>query len=511
MTSYMSVFNFCVAVFLLLAAACAQQAPAKLEIAQQNGQWRVAGPTLEAFVGPDGCVNTLRLPFAGENWTHVPNVLKPGLGPPTESGTGGSRGAFFFQDGQILRLMDVKKIDATTIAAESDKAAARYVFSDAELTWTLTNKSEQPMQFLMVLDPSVNAVRSDAGAWKKTPVNELWTAATWFQGKRRLHIAGGSRLWGPGPMIGQDFHQGHFQVYEALLAPKETRTLTLTPGVATADETTTMAGIAPEVPFRGTGPSPMLDPRPAAAGDLTVYSPRDYQVFQRQTRALGRIRVAGEVKPRCDAVEVRVCGQGLDGRWQPVPLEAARQAFSAEIPAPAGGWYQVEFRAKKGADVVAQAAVPHVGLGEVFITCGQSNSTSCGEPRQSTTSGMVAAFSGLDWQLANDPQPGAFDSIEKGSCWPAFGDALYAKYHVPIGISVTGQGGAPVSAWEPGKPAFVWLMTRALTFGPGGFRAILWHQGESNVHQSGDYYFAMLSTTIKASRAAAGWSIPCRN
>lgn len=185
-----------------------------------------------------------------------------------------------------------------------------------------------------------------------------------------------------------------------------------------------------------------------------------------------------------------------------------RRVFSTEIPVLAGGWYQVEIRARNDSNTVAQAVVPHIGVGEVFVTCGQSNSTNCGATRQNTTSGMVATFSGLDWRLANDPQPGAFDNYERGSCWPAFGDSLFAKYRVPIGISMTGTGGAPVSHWTPGTPAFVWLMTRVLTLGPGGFRAILWHQGESNVRQSGDYYFTMLSATIKASQAVAGWPVP---
>lgn len=59
------------------------------------------------------------------------------------------------------------------------------------------------------------------------------------------------------------------------------------------------------------------------------------------------------------------------------------------------------------------------------------------------------------------------DSTEMSTCWLAFGDALHPKYAVPIGVSVTGQGGAPVIAWEPGKPAFVRLMNRVRTMGPG--------------------------------------------
>jgi hypothetical protein len=121
---------------------------------------------------------------------------------------------------------------------------------------------------------------------------------------------------------------------------------------------------------------------------------------------------------------------------------------------------------------------------------------------------MVSTFSGGDWRIANDPQPGVRDSIDGGSFWPAFGDAMYRKYQVPIGVAVTGHGGAPVTNWSPGTPAFIWTMTRILELGPGGFRALLWHQGESNTGQDANYYFEKLSATIKASHAAAGWDFP---
>ncbi|HEY3418856.1 MAG TPA: sialate O-acetylesterase, partial [Armatimonadota bacterium] len=334
----------------------------------------------------------------------------------------------------------------------------------------------------------------------------------WFQGKRRLQITGGTRVWGPGPVIGQDWKTGQFQVVEALLNPKESRQLVLTPGMATPDELTTLAGIAIDVQVRGVVPAQMLAPVPAVDGDLTILSPREYQVFQRQTRLRGHIAVAGQAKMDCDKVEVRITGASLQGalsdKWQPVPLERVRRTFAVDLPTPSGGWYKVEFRAMKAGTAVAQAALEHVGVGEVFVGCGQSNSTSCGEPRQNTETGMVSTFSGGDWRIANDPQPGVRDSIDGGSFWPAFGDAMYRKYQVPIGVAVTGHGGAPVTNWSPGTPAFIWTMTRILELGPGGFRALLWHQGESNTGQDANYYFEKLSATIKASHAAAGWDFP---
>src|SRR5262249_59329065 len=158
----------------------------------------------------------------------------------------------------------------------------------------------------------------------------------------------------------------------------------------------------------------------------------------------------------------------------------------------AGGWYRLELRAVQKGKTVAEWTVEKVGVGEVFVIAGQSNATNCGEERIRTTSGMVASFSGRGWQPANDPQPGVHDKTGGGSCWPPFGDALYAKYKVPIGIASTGHSGSSVREWQPGSVYFKWMMKRIGQFGSGGFRAVLWHQGESDVRMTPDEYAKLL-------------------
>ncbi|MEX0670555.1 MAG: hypothetical protein WD060_08885 [Pirellulales bacterium] len=58
----------------------------------------------------------------------------------------------------------------------------------------------------------------------------------------------------------------------------------------------------------------------------------------------------------------------------------------------------------------------------------------------------MATFDGTAWRVANDPQPGASGSM--GSLMPPLGDELVKRLDVPV-----------------------------------GFRAVLWHQGESDSHQ----------------------------
>lgn len=284
----------------------------------------------------------------------------------------------------------------------------------------------------------------------------------------------------------------------------------------------------------------------AAAAALNVVSPMDYQVFQRQSRLRGTIELRGHAAAPADHIEVRIAGKSLlgplPGKWKKVSLDGARD-FDAKLVGVAGGYYEVDVKAMAGNREVAEVTVPHVGVGEVFVVSGQSNSTNYGEVKQTTETGMVSTFSGEEWRLANDPQPGVQDKSKKGSFAPPFGDAMYRRYGVPIGIASVGHGSTSVRQWLPkGDPVEVmptreWFVTRRsngilisdgtlfegmmkrigeldAAAGGHGFRAVLWHQGESDCYQpaghgiSGAVYGRMLKQVILATRKRAGWDIP---
>jgi len=278
-----------------------------------------------------------------------------------------------------------------------------------------------------------------------------------------------------------------------------------------------------------------------------VSSPREYQVFQRKGRMEGvAARLQGHAVLDCDAVRVRVLGKPLEGamdsNWRKTDLDPVNKEFFLDVPLPAGGWYRWEVQALRGSEVYATQVVDHVGVGEVFIVIGQSNSANYGSEKQKTVTGMVSSFDGTKWGLANDPQPGA--GGDRGSFMPTFGDAIYDKYHVPIGIVAAGAGGTSVREWLPegermkqqpttgenvrlvapgewestGK-LFKALIRRIESLGPRGFRAVLWHQGESDASQvrwgcpadrqiTGKQYTEFMEKLINATRARAGWAVP---
>jgi hypothetical protein len=280
---------------------------------------------------------------------------------------------------------------------------------------------------------------------------------------------------------------------------------------------------------------------------LLVNSPLDYQIFQRQTRTSGTLHLAGQAAPGTE-IQFHLSGKPLEGDlpsdWQPLSRQPDSTDFSADVPVPAGGWYQLEVRALQQSKILATITIPHVGAGEVFVIAGQSNSTNHGSEKQKPSTGMVASFDGKSWAIADDPQPGTQDHSKGGSFLPSFGDAMVARFKVPIAVASTGQGSSSVRQWLPkgelmtNPPTIMkfvesaapgqWKSTgelfNALThrldaLGPHGFRAILWHQGESDAGQAragypadrqitGPQYTAFMETLIRASRKHAGWEIP---
>lgn len=274
---------------------------------------------------------------------------------------------------------------------------------------------------------------------------------------------------------------------------------------------------------------------------LVLDSPQDFQIVQRTRANTGTIRIRGSSHSMPDvatAVEYRLNLEGRPSTWQALPAKLVEGKFETSVEAPAGGWYRLEVRSRRNDIVLATSIVEHVGIGEVFVVAGQSNSANHGGEKLTTETKLVANFDGNIWQTANDPQPGA--SGNGGSFIPPFGDAIAQKFRVPVGIISCGIGATSVREWLPKGTTFPnpptiesrvtkrsdgnWeskgdvyssFRDRMKQLGPHGFRAVLWHQGESDANQkdatrtlSGKLYREYLEKLIRDSRRDIGWEAP---
>ena len=409
-------------------------AVAEVRIEEQESPLVVRASGYEVQVEPDGCLTSLRI--GGREF------LAPGVSI--------SRGSYFYQNGP-LKLTSIKRPSSNSIEASGDIASVRYEFGDDSMSWHLTNRSDSPLVLFFVFSKEAEALLDHDDEAFLPPVTQQWNEATVVVGDGKLTIHGCDKVWGP--------WQGPYQVCQVSLEPGEEKQIELMSGHVSSEQKAKIQALK----------------QPAAEPELSVLSPRQYQVFQRSTATEGTVNLSGHTTTDATEIEYRITGDSLSGplagTWQKLPIVESTRAFGAQFPLPAGGWYKLEVRALAHGEVVAETKVDDFGVGEVFVGAGQSNSTNCGQFRTKQTSGMVSSFSGSDWSLADDPQPGVADRSEGGSFWPSFGDAMYERYHVPIGVATTGFGGTSVNQWQPDGDLFPWTMTRIEQLGPFGFRA----------------------------------------
>jgi len=254
---------------------------------------------------------------------------------------------------------------------------------------------------------------------------------------------------------------------------------------------------------------------PISGLSATMVEPDPHEVIQRSDDNTGTFSIAGLLKVPAEQVDGRLIpldpagAQGQEGPWEMVDEGPLGTTFSGSLSG-TGGWYRMELRLWKNGEPFDVMVVEPLGIGEVFITSGQSNSANSGEVLLSPADPRVSAWGPAGWQKALDPQPIATGG--GGTPWPALGDLLVERFQVPVGFISIGWGGTRVDQWLPF--AIDGLYDRFLLaleeVGPGGARAILWHQGESDAYTltSAAIYQERLETVIEATRGDGGWNVP---
>ncbi len=248
---------------------------------------------------------------------------------------------------------------------------------------------------------------------------------------------------------------------------------------------------------------------------VRIDQPRDRAVFQRDANNEAEVLVACRLPAAAgNEVEVRVIDRQTEKcvvEWTALKGSTTPETFTSALKLK-GGWYCLSFRAKKGGAVVAEVSVEHVGVGEVFLTCGQSNSANHGKPQQKATEDRVSVcdWTKQAWRHCDDPLPPA--TGKGGSPWPLLGDLLVQETGVPVAFYPTGVGATSVSQWLPthNKQFYNRIKNALKAAGLRGVRAILWHQGESDsmTGRTAEDYARILTTVILESRKDAGFDVP---
>jgi len=266
---------------------------------------------------------------------------------------------------------------------------------------------------------------------------------------------------------------------------------------------------------------------------MEITFPVSRVVFQRDNQNTASFNVAGDYSVELDKVDARLIpmqvGQGESTDWQTIST-VAKGIFSGTITGK-GGWYKLEVRGFKSGSVVIETSLDRVGIGEVFLVAGQSNAEgqlTYPGAEIGTTEDRVSCIDFVEYvfdenllpfkfsQLGNFTKLGPYNPVPW--YWARLGEKLCKKLNVPVLFYGNALGGSSVEWWAQSAngvdlrqqhPLFIKVAGMPYRGMQGslqhyasrtGIRAVLWHQGESDVNMPSQDYFKFLKTIIEKSR-----------
>ncbi len=238
--------------------------------------------------------------------------------------------------------------------------------------------------------------------------------------------------------------------------------------------------------------------------------PSDWQIIQHEN-GTANIRLSGTFQVPSAAIEVgtesacpvvRVLSEDDNSQilpWTKTNLHPGEDgmsgAWDTTLTLPAGGLYRIETgldtkSTKPELTWVFRGDVRlHIGVGDLFIIAGQSNSSGYGRDSALDPPDLhVHLYRNRDsWDLACHPmnessfaadKPNAEMGISGTSPYLSFGKALHKISGYPVGFIMTAQGGSPISRWDTRQNGDLFhnmiTQIRKCTEKAAG---ILWYQG----------------------------------
>ena len=151
--------------------------------------------------------------------------------------------------------------------------------------------------------------------------------------------------------------------------------------------------------------------------------------------------------------------------------------------------------------------VQHIGVGELFVIAGQSNSSGYGKDfiYDPPELGVHIYKNNKSWTLAAHPlqdSTGAENNPNRDagntghSLYLSFAKYLKRELGCPIGLIQASQGGSALAAWNPFEEGALYRnMIEQINECGGSVRAVIWYQGCSDTvnEQRADTYFERFS------------------
>ena len=201
-------------------------------------------------------------------------------------------------------------------------------------------------------------------------------------------------------------------------------------------------------------------------------------------------------------------------------------SFETVLRIPEGGLYRIETSLETRSTVPNLTwlyrgdCVLHLGVGDLFIIAGQSNSAGYGRDFCEDPSHIcVHLFRNRGkWDLASHPMNestfgGALPNEEMGipgvSPYLTFGRTYYELTGRPVGLVQTSMGGSPISRWMPETGDLYQNMLNRIYMTGGKYAGVLWYQGCSDTEpEQAAQYLKHFRDYAEALRRDLGYEIP---
>ena len=229
--------------------------------------------------------------------------------------------------------------------------------------------------------------------------------------------------------------------------------------------------------------------------------PCDWQIIQ-QENGIAKVGLAGRYlpsgeRPDRQIVFVRVVREESSDTvlpWLPATIhEGERWEISLELPV--GGLYRIETSLKPDGLGIEYAfrgdMVHHIGVGELFVITGQSNSAGYGKDPifDPPELGVHVLRNNGKWDLATHPlndstgsiHPLNAEMINPGhSPYLSFAKYLKRELNNPIGLIQASLGGSSLGQWNPAESGELYRNLLEIVKSCGRLRGVLWYQGCSD-------------------------------
>lgn len=278
-------------------------------------------------------------------------------------------------------------------------------------------------------------------------------------------------------------------------------------------------------------------------GVTITEGPTDWQIIQ-QKQGMGTIHLKGDWQVPPAAIEVgtktafpliRIMDENDNSQiipWTKMNSNARKNQISGTwectLTVPAGGLYRIE------TSLDTKSTNPelgwifrgdvrfHIGVGDIFIIAGQSNSSGYGRDSafDPPCLGVHLFRNKRTWDLAAHPINESTDISENNvntemgvsgvSPYISFGKNFQKLSHYPVGLISAALGGSPISRWDKDDVGDLYHdMLSKINDCNHAFAGVLWYQGCSDTEPSlAAVYEEKFRHLVENIRSELGYDIP---